>query len=225
MRTHPVFLRLEGRRCVIVGGDPAAAAKAAACVHGGAEVVVIGPEAVPDIEALAVAGRLRRLAREYRDGDLAGALLAYASTADPALVRRLVAEASAGGVLLNVIDTPAACTFIAPAVLERGELQVAVTTGGASPGLSARLRRQLEAQLGPEYAPFVAILGAVRRTLGDDPARAGERGEVVTALLGSPLLDLVRRGECDQIDALLGRLAGTGCTLARLGVRLDGGAS
>ncbi len=225
MRTHPVFLCLEGRRCVVIGGDAAAAAKVAACVRARAEVVVIAPEAEAPIEALAQAGRLRRLAREYRDGDLAGALLAYASTRDPALVRRLATEASARGVLLNVIDTPDACTFIAPAVVERGELQVAVATGGASPGLSARLRGQLEAQLGPEYEPFVAILGAVRRGLGADAARAGQRGEVVATLLTSPLLDLVRRGECDQIDALLARVAGSGFTLARLGVRLDGEAS
>jgi precorrin-2 dehydrogenase/sirohydrochlorin ferrochelatase len=222
MRTHPVFLCLEGRRCVIVGGDAAAATKAAACVQAGGCVTVIAPEVAPEVAVLAAAGRLQHLARLYRKGDLAGAFLAYASPSDPGTVRCLVAEARDERVLLNVIDTPDACTFISPAVVERGELQVAVGTGGASPGLAAQLRREIEVQLGAEYAPFVAILGAVRRTLGADPLRAGERAQVVATLLASPLLDLVRHGHRAEIDALLARVAGSGCTLERLGVALDG---
>ena len=197
MRTHPVFLRLEGRRCVVVGGDPPAVAKAKACVEAGAEVTVVAPEA---------------------GADLAGAFLAYASTRDPELIRRLADEAERERVLLNVIDVPGACTFIAPAVVRRGELQIAIGTGGASPGLAARLRGELEAQVGPEYAPFVAILGGVRAALARDPARA----EVVQKLLGSPLLELLRQGRRAEIDALLAGVAGDDCTLARLGVALGG---
>jgi precorrin-2 dehydrogenase/sirohydrochlorin ferrochelatase len=223
MRTHPVFLRLEGRRCVIVGGDPPAASKAAACVRAGAEVMVIAPEVGSELKGLVEAGRVRQLARHYRTGDLAGALLAYASTRDPELVRRIVADAEGEGVLLNVIDMPQACTFIAPAVVDRGELQIAIGTGGASPGLAARLRRELEAQVGPEYAVLTAILGAVRRALAGDPARASERGDVVGGLLASPLLELVRQSRWDDVDELLARLAGDGCRLARLGVELGGG--
>src|SRR5207245_1050257 len=90
--------------------------------------------------------------------------LAYASTRDPELIRRLADEAERERVLLNVIDVPGACTFIAPAVVRRGELQIAIGTGGASPGLAARLRAELEAQVGPEYAPFVA--GTVAALVG-----------------------------------------------------------
>jgi len=197
MRTHPVFLRLEGRRCVIVGADEATAAKARACVAAGAEVRLVPPD-------------------EYRPGDLAGAFLAYASTHDPALIRRLVADAERERVLLNVIDIPEACSFLSPAVVDRGELQIAIGTGGASPGLAARLRREVEARVGPEYRPFVAILGAVRAALAHDPTRAA----IVTALLGSPLLEFVRQGRRGEIDSLLARVAGDGCTLDRLGVDL-----
>ncbi|HUE31229.1 MAG TPA: bifunctional precorrin-2 dehydrogenase/sirohydrochlorin ferrochelatase [Verrucomicrobiae bacterium] len=210
MRTHPVFLRLEGRRCVVVGGDMPVLAKAKACLEAGAEVTVIAPEVSTDLAGI------RRLARAYRPGDLAGAFLAYASARDPELIRRLADEAERERVLLNVIDVPETCTFIAPAVVRRGELQIAIGTGGSSPGLAARLRGELEAQIGPEYAPFVAILGAVRAALAGEPARA----EVVSELLGSPLLDLVRQGRRAEIDALLARVAGDGCTLARLGVAL-----
>src|SRR6185369_5829221 len=106
------------------------------------------------------------------------------------------------------------CTFLAPAVVERGHLRVAVGTGGASPALAARLRRELEAWIGPEYGTFVAVLGAVRRTLADDPGRAA----VMESLLDSPLLALLGRGApAADVDAVLTRVAGARCTLARLG--------
>ncbi len=212
MRTHPVFLRLEGRRCVVVGGDAPALVKARACVEAGAEVSVVAPEMSADLPGI------RYVARAYRPGDLAGAFLAYASTRDPELIRRLADEAERERVLLNVIDVPEACTFIAPAVVRRGALQIAIGTGGASPGLAARLRAELETQIGPEYAPFVAILGGVRAALTGEAARA----EALSELLGSPLLELLRQGRRAEIDALLARVAGDGYTLARLGISLGG---
>jgi siroheme synthase-like protein len=223
MRTHPVFLRLEDRPCLVVGADAAAVDKAGVCLGARARVTMVAPDADARVLGWAAEGRLRLLRRGYRAGDLAGMFLAYASTRDPVLIARLVAEADRYRVLLNVIDVPEACTFVSPAVVRRGDLHIAIGTGGASPGLAARLRGELEARIGPEYGPFVAILGAVRAMLAGDPARASRRGEVVAALLASPLLELVRAGHHDEIDALLGRLAGTGCTLESLGVALGSG--
>ena len=217
MRTHPVFLRLEGRRCVVLGGDVAAAGKAISCHRAGALVTVVAPELTPELAAAVAAGHLRHLARPYQEGDLSGALLCYASTRDSALVGRLRAEAERERVLLNVIDTPETSGFISPAVVERGELQIAIGTGGASPGLAARLRGELETWLGPEYGPFVTILGAVRRALATDARRTDVLGE----LLASPLLELVRQRRREEIDALLARIAGDGLTLAGLGVALE----
>ena len=218
MRTHPVFLRLEGRRCVVLGGDVAAAGKAIACQRAGAAVTIVAPELTPELAAAVAAGRLHHVARPYRDGDLSGVLLCYASTRDSALIGRLRAEAERERVLLNVIDTPEVSGFVSPAVVERGELQIAIGTGGASPGLAARLKRELEAWLGPEYGPFVSILGAVRRVLATDSAR---RTGVLGELLASPLLDLVRERRRDEIDALLARIAGDDLTLDGLGVALE----
>jgi siroheme synthase-like protein len=220
MRTHPVFLRLEGRACVIVGGDDPAASKAEACVRAGAAVTVVAVDLAPRLAALVEAGSVRHVARDYRPGDLAGAVLAYGCVRDPALVAQLVADAERERVLLNVVDTPEACTFLAPAVVERGQLRIAIGTGGASPGLAARLRRELEARVGPEYGELVAILGAVRRALARTAGRAAERGAIVERLLASPLLTLVRERRRAEIDALLAQVVGDGLTLERLGVRL-----
>jgi siroheme synthase-like protein len=219
MRTHPVALCLEGRRCVVVGGDAAAEGKARACLDAGAVVTVVAAESTPALRALGAGGQVEHLAREYQPGDLAGAFLAYASVDSPSRAAALRAEAERERVLLNVIDRPEACTFIAPAVVARGQLTIAVGTGGTSPALAARLRRRLEEHFGPEYGPYVAILGAVRDRLAGDPARA----DVLGTLLESPLLDLVRRGDRDAIDPLLARTVGAGCTLAVLGVTLDEG--
>jgi len=220
MRTHPVFLRLAGRRCVVIGGDETAAAKARACVEAGGDVTVIAPELVPDLARAVATGEADHLARAYQPGDLAGAFLAYASTRDAGLVARLRADAERERVLLNVADTPDACTFIAPAVLVRGELQVAVGTGGASPGLASRVRGEIAQVVGPEYGTLVAILGAVRGALPAGPDRVAALGR----LLDSPLLDLVRRGARAEIDALLQKAGGAGCTLERLGIALGEGA-
>jgi precorrin-2 dehydrogenase len=212
MRTHAVFLRLDGRRCVVVGGDDAAVGKARACVAAGATVCVVAPEPTAGLEALGV--DLRR--REYADGDLAGAFVAYATVRDPRTIARLRAEAERERVLLNVADVPDACTFFSPAVVARGELQIAIGTGGASPGLAARLRRDLEDRVGPEYGPYVDILAAVRRALDGRPERAG----VIARLVDSDLLVFVRDRRADAVDRLLAAVAGEGCTLARLGVAL-----
>ena len=218
MRTHPVFLRLEGRRCVVVGGDDAAAAKVRACVASGARVTVVATDTTPAMEAACLADGVTRQRRPYRDGDLAGAVLAYASTREPALVRALRAEAERERVLLNVIDDPEASSVFSSAVLTRGDLHVAIGTGGASPALAARLRRELEGRIGPEYGDYVAILGAVRGRLDD----GAERVAVMRRLVDSELLDLVRRREYEAIDALLVRVAGEGCTLGRLAIGLRG---
>jgi precorrin-2 dehydrogenase/sirohydrochlorin ferrochelatase len=218
MRTHPVFLCLAGRRCVVIGGDETAAAKVRACMDAGGDVTVVAPTLVPELEGSVAAGRAHHHSRAFRTGDLAGAFLAYASTQDAALVERLRVEAEREHVLLNVVDTPEACTFLAPAVLARGEFQVAVGTGGASPGLASRVRSEIAEVVGPEYATLTAILGAVRGRLPAGP----ERGAALGRLLDSPLLDLLRRGRRADIDALLEAAGGSGCTLERLGISLEG---
>jgi siroheme synthase-like protein len=218
MRTHPVFLCLEGRLCVAVGGDRPVEDKVEACRRAGAEVAVVAPELTPALRALADAGAVRWEARDYRTGDLRGAVVAYASADDPATIAALREEAARERVLLNVIDVPDACSFLAPAVVSRGDLQVAIGTGGTSPSLAAHLRREIERTVGPEYAPLLAILGAVRRARRGDPGRAA----VLQSLLDSPLLELLRRGDRPAVDRLLARIAGESCTLDRLGVEAPG---
>ena len=202
---------------MVVGGDETAERKAEACLAALAHVTVIAPALTSGLERLREEGRIAWEPRSYRQGDLRGAAVAYAAERDPGTIAALRTEADRERVLLNVVDVPEASSFFAPAVVARGDLQIAIGTGGASPGLAARLRRELETQIGPEYGSYLAILGAVRTTL-----TGGRRAEVMERLVDSDLLSLVQRGEREAIDGLLQRLAGEACTLGRLGVELDG---
>jgi siroheme synthase-like protein len=217
MGTHPVFLCLANRRCVVLGGDEQAAAKALACRRGGATVTVVARALVPALEEEIAGGRMTHLAREYRAGDLAGAFVCYASLRDGEEVARVRAEARREGVLLNVMDTPDACDFFAGAVVERGALMIAIGTGGKSPALAARLRERIAADVGAEFGMVVEILGEVRRRL----AGRADRNAVLRTLAGSELAALLRAGDLVAVDRLLTRTAGTDCSLARLGIVPD----
>jgi siroheme synthase-like protein len=219
MGTHPVFLCLAGRRCVVLGGDEQAALKALACRVAGAEVTVIAAEVTGALRAEIACGHLTHSARAYRPGDLVGAFVCYASLRDPDDIARVQDEARRERVLLNVIDVPSACDFFAGAVLEHGALQVAVGTGGGSPAVAARVRDRIAAEIGPEFGTMVDILGEVRRKLS---GRA-DRNDVLRALARSGLPELLRAADLDGVDRLLSAMAGAECSLAHLGIVPEAG--
>ncbi|MEK7848331.1 MAG: bifunctional precorrin-2 dehydrogenase/sirohydrochlorin ferrochelatase, partial [Chloroflexota bacterium] len=149
---YPVFLQLRGRLCVVVGGGEVAQRKVEALVEAGARVRVISPSLSPRLSQLAASGQVGAEPRPYATGALKGAFLAIAATDDPEANRQVVREARRRRVLLNVVDEPRACSFIMPSVVRRGELVLAISTGGLSPALSRKVREDLEAHFGAEYA-------------------------------------------------------------------------
>lgn len=171
----PIMLKLEGRKCVIVGAGRVAASKAVRLLSHGAHVVVVSPRAVARIRSLARAGKLAWRRRRFSPGDVRGALLVVAA-ADSLVVNRAVFRAcSARGVLCNAVDDPEYCDFFYPAVLRRGPLQISISTGGLSPALAGRLRREMEHQFGPEWSAWVQHVGKIRRELLKRKMSAGTR--------------------------------------------------
>ena len=159
----PAFLDLRGRRCLVVGGGEVGERKVRALLECGARVSVVSPALTAGLAALVASGRIVNRARSFRRSDLRGCALAVATTGDP-LVDAAVAEmARRWRVLVNVVDRPERCDFILPSVLRRGELQIAVSTGGRSPALAREIRRRLEKLFGPEYAELIARVGHERR--------------------------------------------------------------
>ena len=162
---YPIFLDLAGRPCVVVGGGPIAEGKVLGLLAAGARVILVSPTLTPALAALAAEGRVTHHARPYTAGDLAGAALALAASGDRAVSAAVLEEGRARGVWVNAADDPERCDFFLPAVLRRGALTVAVSTGGASPALTRAVRDELERFFPPDLAGLVEVVAAVRRDL------------------------------------------------------------
>jgi precorrin-2 dehydrogenase/sirohydrochlorin ferrochelatase len=159
----PMFLKLEGKRCLVVGAAKVGEPKIGGLIDTGAFIRVIALQATETVRGWAQAGKISLELRAFTAADLDRAFLAVVATSSRALNESMYREAQQRGVLCNVVDVPEYCDFYYPAVVRRGDLQIAISTNGQSPSLSQKLRQQLERQFGPGYAQWVAELGETRR--------------------------------------------------------------
>src|SRR5512139_2259611 len=178
MKYYPMFLRVAGWRCLVVGGGQVAEQKVAALLKAEARVTVISPEATPTILQWASAHTIDYQPRCYRRGDVRGFRLAFAATGDEQIQQQLRREAREAGVLLNVVDRPERCDFIVPSVVEQGDLIVATSTSGASPALARRIRCELQESFGPEYAQALQLLRRLRQRLKGHVESPAERQRI-----------------------------------------------
>jgi precorrin-2 dehydrogenase/sirohydrochlorin ferrochelatase len=163
MSLFPIFLKLTGRPCVVIGAGNLAESKIESLQAANAAVTVVAPRANARIVAMADSGEVTWHRREYAAGDVAGNFLVIAATDNPAVNRAVFAEAEAAGVLINAVDDPPFCDFYFPSVVRRGELQIAISTAGASPALAQRLRKEINALLPLDTGDWLAELGNLRR--------------------------------------------------------------
>ena len=162
---YPVFLDLADRPCVVVGGGPVAEGKVAGLLAAGARVTVVSPTVTAPLAGWAAEGRVTHRARAYRAEDLDGQQVAFVATDDAAVTRAVAADGRARGVWVNAADEPARCDFILPAVIRRGRLVVAVSTGGASPAAARAIREELEGYLTEDHAALVELAAEARDDL------------------------------------------------------------
>jgi precorrin-2 dehydrogenase/sirohydrochlorin ferrochelatase len=160
-----MFVKLEGRRCVVVGAGRIGEPKIKSLLIAKADVIVIAPDAMPAVSGWARAGVLSWERREFRNEDLQGAFLVVAATSSETVNEQVYRAAQEQKVLCNAVDDPERCDFYYSSVVRRGQLQVAISTEGQSPALAQRLRRELEAAISPEYAGWLQELGAAREEL------------------------------------------------------------
>jgi siroheme synthase-like protein len=162
---YPVFLDIEGRRVLVVGGGPVGTEKIEKLVAHGARVRVVAPTITPEIEEMIANGDILEYhARAYEPDDLNGCFLVIAATNLDAINRMVWQDAEARGMVCNIVDVPPLCNFIVPSIVRRGELAIAVSTGGASPVVAKNIRRDLEERYGEEWEALVALM----RDLRDD---------------------------------------------------------
>jgi siroheme synthase-like protein len=158
-----MFVKLEGKRCLVVGAGNVGEPKIGGLIDTGARVHVVALDATEAVHAWANAGKITLELRAFAAEDLDGTFLAVVATASRDLNAAVYREAQRRGILCNVVDVPEYCDFYYGAVVRRGDLQIAISTNGQSPSLAQRLRQQLERQFGPGYAKWVAELGETRR--------------------------------------------------------------
>jgi len=206
----PIFLDVRGRRCLVVGGGEVAARKIASLLEAGADVAVVSKAVNDDVASLVQDPRVTHIARDYASGDMDGATLIYAATDDAQLHRALFEEARQLGIPINVADVPELCTFISPAVLTRGSLKIAISTGGASPAMAKRILARLEGLFGNEYGLALEVMRSARRHLKSVEPDIRKRASKLTALAASRLPRHLREGDIDAVNKILLRHIGAG---------------
>lgn len=193
---YPLFVELTGRRCLVVGGGAVAERRVAALLAAGASVAVVAPALTEGLRGLAAAGRIAYEARRYSAGDIAGHELAFVAADGPGVSEEVLAEGRRAGVWVNAADDPDHCDFILPAVVRRGDLTVAIATGGRSPALTRAIREELEAYFTDDYAALADLVAEVRSELRR--SRRSPDGNTWRRALGADLRRLLSEGRRDE---------------------------
>ncbi len=207
-RYYPIYLDIKDRKCVVIGGGDVAYRKAVSLKDAGAQVVVISPEFSQEFSK---EGGLTLLQQKYEERCLEGATLVIAATNDKEINQRVWEEARRHGLLVNVVDQPQLCNFIVPSVVNRGELQISISTGGASPALARRMRQELENRFGPEYGDFIELLSKLRPEVRSHIANEAKRQKVMERLSSPDILDIIRTKGTKEAENEMRRIISEEC--------------
>ena len=186
-------LRLTGRRCVVVGGGEVGLEKVEGLLACDGRVVLIAPDAVPELRELAAEGSIEWLRRSYEPGDLEGTFVVIAATSDTDVNIRVYEDAERRAMLVNVVDVPPLCNFILPAIVRTGPLAIAISTAGASPALAKRIKREIAAEFGEPYARLAVLL---------NEARGWAKGTLPTYQDRKVFFEAIVNGDPDPVELL-----------------------
>ncbi len=195
MSHYPVYLDLRNRPCFVIGGCGMAEEKVRGLLESKARVTVISTDLNEGLNRMAAEGRIDWISRRFRRGDLRNACLVIVVAQPPAVTDAVWEETRGRNVLVNTLDDVPHCDFIAPSIVRRGDLTVAISTGGKAPVLAVRLRQRLERELGEEHAKFLELAGKVRKPLAQLWPDFATRKELWYRLIDSDVIHLLRRGD------------------------------
>jgi len=199
---YPIFLNLQGKKCVVVGGGKVALRKVTALLDCGADITVISPKPHAQILKLFKNKALQLVRRNYEPGDLRGAALSVAATHAKKINGKVAKEAKKDGIMVNVVDDAALSDFIIPSSFRRGDLSVAVSTSGRSPALAKKIRAKLEKTIGMEYANLVSLTAEIRSEIKRKGLRVSVKAWQESLDLESLIL-LLKAGRHDEAKATL----------------------
>ncbi|MBA2394107.1 MAG: bifunctional precorrin-2 dehydrogenase/sirohydrochlorin ferrochelatase [Ktedonobacteraceae bacterium] len=204
---YPIMLDIRNRPAIVVGGDRVAAEKAAALSASGAQVTVMNAEFCSELQEMAERGEITLHQKAYEPGDLAGAFVVLATaTYDPQLAEAIWNETQERGQLVNIVDVPARCSFIIPSIMRRGHLTISVSTEGASPSLSKRIRQRLEGLFPAAYDAYLKIAVVARAHLRQQGVPYDRRDDFFGEFFSSDILTLLAEENVPQALALTAEL-------------------
>lgn len=189
MSFYPVFVQLEGKKVVVVGGGNVAYRKVLALLECGAAIHLAGRELTLALREMVEKKEIYFLGHEFSEDALENAFMVIAATDDKELNHHISTCARKKGVLVNAVDQPPDCDFIVPSILKRGDLQIAISTSGKSPALARRIRKRLEAQFGEEYETFLSMMGRLRKEILSMGLPQKENSRIFQEIVDSDLLE------------------------------------
>ncbi len=195
----PIFCDLRGRSVVVIGGGNVAERKIKGLVEAGAAVTVISPEVTPLLSGMVEQGLVQLVPRQFQNGDLHGAWLVVAATDDEAVQKSVYNEAQERRIFCNVVDKPEVCSFIVPSTVRRGDLCLAISTGGRSPALAKALRKDLEKKFGPEWSVMISLIGKLRALILED-CQGKEAGERCSGIADPAILKWIEKGDWKRLE-------------------------
>ena len=210
MRYYPVHLDIRNKNCLVVGGGGVGTRKAVNLLKCGANVTVVGPTMSDRLKNMAKTEPLTLKLRAYRTTDLEGMFLVIGATDDETLNRQISSEAEARNTLCNIADRPEVCNFILPAIVQRNDLVITISTSGRSPALAKKLRKTLEKQFGEEYEAFLQLMGAIRNKLLSQAHEPEAHKPLFEQLINSDLIAMIRETKTKEINELLFKILGDG---------------
>jgi precorrin-2 dehydrogenase/sirohydrochlorin ferrochelatase len=210
LRYYPVFLDINARKCLVVGGGSVGTRKIISLVECGAIVTVVSPETTEKLQTLAHEGVITLKNRPYRPADMEGMFLVFGATDQELLNRQINQDAERLNCLCNIADRPEVCNFILPATVKRDDLVIAISTSGKSPAFAKQLRRQLEQQFGHEYATFLSLMGRIRSLLLKEKHAPEEHKPIFNQIIKSDIIDLIKAEKTQEINNLLSDVLGDG---------------
>jgi len=206
MSYYPVFLELEGKSALVVGGGAVAQRKVETLLEYGASIRIVSKELTPKLKKLVEIGRVRRMGNEFCNNNLEGASLVFAATDDKQLNHKISESALKRGLLINAVDQPADCNFIVPAIVRRGDLSIAISTSGNSPALAKSIKKQLNSQFGKEYETFLILLGHLREEILSAGFPQEENSRIFHDVIESGILEAIAEENWEKVKNTLKKI-------------------
>jgi len=204
MKYYPVFWDVQDKKCVVVGGGEVALRKVERLLDCGAQVSIVSPKLLAELTSLKAENAIEHIAADYDIAYLAGAALIIGATDDEKTNAAISADARSLGIPVNIVDDPQKCDFILPSIVERGDLTIAIGTGGKSPALARYLREKIEDKYGIEYEILLNILGSLRAKMKE----SGKGKAWFESLLNAGILNLIREKKWPEVKKTVKEITG-----------------